>query len=208
MQNTIITRVCLFILLAYVAHALPEGCSWVNFRTKRLNAWNKLVVRTGFLKTCQFVCEHHKGFKCRSVDFSPKERACVLSEGDRADSYLRDYKWNNWQYSEIQCKDEGRNRSSCLLVGPVGGNIMYASTMTNNIRHHSTVQQCEAACRQEQRFFCVSFNFRNSTGMCALQELDTKMAHLAQVPTFDYYELNCDPGVNPLTWQPPALVAN
>ncbi|ELU05876.1 hypothetical protein CAPTEDRAFT_206136 [Capitella teleta] len=95
-----------FLALQNIANALPDGCSWVNFRSKRLMAWNKVVIRTEFLKTCQFACEHHKGFKCRSVDFSPKERACVLSDGDRVDSYLRDYKWNNWQYSEIQCKDE------------------------------------------------------------------------------------------------------
>ncbi|ELT90977.1 hypothetical protein CAPTEDRAFT_196966 [Capitella teleta] len=96
---------------------------------KRLMAWNKVIAKKGFIKTCQFVCEHGKGFKCRSVDLSSKEQACVLSEGDEADSYLRNYKWKYWQYSEIQCKDEWRNRSSCTLVGPFRGNSLHLRTM-------------------------------------------------------------------------------
>ncbi|ELT88260.1 hypothetical protein CAPTEDRAFT_205489 [Capitella teleta] len=206
MRNIDITSVCVFALLAYVTHALLDGCSWVNVRAKRLMAWNNVTVKIWIIETCKFMCVHHKGFKCRSVDFSPKERTYVPSDGDRVDSYLRDYNWNNWQYSEIQCKNEWRNRRSCTLMGPIHGKAMPGSALKSTIRHISTVQKCEAACRQEQRFFCISCNFKRTTGMCALQELDTKMSPLAQVPTFDYYELNCDPGVYAMIWQPPAPV--
>ncbi|ELT95213.1 hypothetical protein CAPTEDRAFT_217406 [Capitella teleta] len=180
-----------------------DGCSWVNVTNQRLVNWNNETVTTGNLEACQSMCEHHKDFKCRSVDFNQVERECVLSEGDRADSYLGDA--DDWQYSEIQCQEEWRNRSSCTLVGPVQGKIMFDSTLRFNVRPDSTVEKCEAACRQEQRFFCIAFNFRESSGMCALQELDSHMRRLVEVPPFVYYELNCDPDVDPTIWLPPAV---
>ncbi|ELT91042.1 hypothetical protein CAPTEDRAFT_199700 [Capitella teleta] len=204
MENTAITRVWFLALLACVSHALPDGCSWVNIRGQRLMAWNKERVPAKTLTICQSACENHKGFECRSVDFSRKERACVLSDGDRTDSYLRYYK--KWQYSEIQCKDESRNRSACTLVGPVRGKAMYESKLKNTIRSGRTVEKCEAACREEQRFFCISFMFNEVAGMCTLQEIDTKTSRLVEFPTIDYYELNCEPGVDAATWKPPAPV--
>ncbi|ELU07587.1 hypothetical protein CAPTEDRAFT_201523 [Capitella teleta] len=158
----------------HVAHSLLDGCFWVRVKTQRLNSWNNIVARAVNFNACRRICENHKGFKCRSVDFSPVRKQCVLSAGDRAVSYLRDYYEKDWEYNEIQCKP---------------------------------VDECEEACRREKRFFCTSFNFKSSEGLCVLQQRDTKVVRLTEVPSFDYYELNCDPNVDPETWQPTAPVA-
>ncbi|ELU04942.1 hypothetical protein CAPTEDRAFT_184942 [Capitella teleta] len=188
------------VLLAefHVAHGLPNGCSWVSVKTKRLNSWNNLTADAIDINKCREICEKriYEGFKCRSVDFSPVRRRCVLSEGDRADSYLRNYFEKDWKYNEIQCPDDGRNRSSCTLVGPVRGHAIPDSSIPSNAHSGFTLDKCEEVCRLEKRFFCISFNFKSSEGLCVLQQRDTKEVRLAEVPSFDYYELSCDPDVD------------
>ncbi|ELT90608.1 hypothetical protein CAPTEDRAFT_191995 [Capitella teleta] len=198
------TLVCLFSLLVYVTNALPDDCFWVNLRDQRLKAWNNVTVKSGTIETCQLRCETYKRFKCRSVDFYPNKKKCFLSGGDRADSYLSDYK--NCQYSEIQCKEEWRNRSACTLVGPVHRKSLDGPTLESSIRPGGTVKKCEAACRREQRFFCASFDFRRTTGVCTLKQLDSKMERLSEIWSSDYYELNCNPGVDPMNWKPSEFV--
>lgn len=106
-------------------------------------------------------------------------------------------KWNytrlakcTWTYTV----PDVRSRKDCPLRGPEKNKAIpdfdAAKTLTGK-----TVAQCETACREEEKFFCKSFNYQASSKKCTLQIWDKEQEPLASKSGTDYYELNCnDPG--------------
>lgn len=99
-------------LCADDSQALPSGCNWVEVKKLCLRAYNRKEFRQKLsLLECKTKCVN-AGFKCRSFDYKPSSKKCVLSNSDRKNSELFSYQRGSWNYCEIMCT----NSDLCILL--------------------------------------------------------------------------------------------
>ncbi|KAI6233806.1 hypothetical protein M3Y99_00871800 [Aphelenchoides fujianensis] len=128
---------------------------------------------------------------CRSVEFSPQEKNCIVSDEDTFSRADQQGSVQTKDYYEPICVAADLSSSTCrqqaaferhIGVSIEGDAVASAASVT--------VSDCISLCFQNLN--CKSINYDRTEMSCHIYSVGRKEANVKANPSFDFYEFNCE----------------
>ncbi|PIO64851.1 PAN domain protein [Teladorsagia circumcincta] len=164
-----------------------EACTYRSFSFERM----RKTVLEGFVRKSVQKCLDSLNTFCRSVEFNPTEKNCIVSDEDTFSRADQQGQVVGKDYYEPICVAADLSSSTCrqqaaferFIGSSIEGEIVASAQGV-------TIADCISLCFQNLN--CKSINFDRTGSTCFIYAVGRSDANVKANPAMDYYEFNCE----------------